>query len=426
MIRATTPLTARRPSRRALLASGSLSLALALSITSPAAHPAFAAGSGGLDTSFSTGPGTDADAVVNAVLVQGDGKVLVGGEFDQWNGTPARDFVRLNPDGSVDTAFVPDAGIFEKKALALQADGKILVSDWMNLFRLNPDGTRDASFATVGYATADDDIASLAVQPDGKILVGGEFTSWNELPAGGVVRLNPDGNVDKGFVANAGSGVSNDKYIAPFVGAITVLRDGKVVLGGVFNEWNGTRVGRLVRLNRDGTLDRSFTTNTGTGANPEGGSILYAISSIVEQPDGRIVLGGYLSKWNGRAVDGIVRLNPDGTLDRAFAANIGQTSQRSDPQYVQSVALQANGKLLVGGQFKRWRGSKVGNIVRLNANGTIDKSFTLQSGTGATCDPCDGIASVTVQADGKILLGGYLLRWNAIPVGRVIRLMTTG
>jgi uncharacterized delta-60 repeat protein len=239
--------------------------------------------------------------------------------------------------------------------------------------------------------------------------------------------LNPDGNVDKDFVANAGSGATNDKWIAPFVESITVLRDGSIVLGGLFNAWNGTRVGRLVRLNRDGTLDGSFTANTGTGANPDGGSILYQVSSIVEQPDGKIVLGGYLSSWNGRDVDGIVRLNPDGTLDRAFAANVGPTSRRSDPQYVQSVALQANGTLVVGGQFLRWRGSKVGNIVRLNANGSRDKSFTLQSGSGATCDPYfDGIESVNVQADGKILLGGSLLRWNGTPVGRVIRVMMNG
>ena len=170
---------------------------------------------------------------------------------------------------------------------------------------------------------ANDSVYSLAVQADGKILVGGYFTTLGGQTRNYLGRLNPDGTLDTGFNPGANS----------YVYSLAVQADGKILVGGVFSTLGGQTRNGIGRLNPDGTLDTAFN----PGAN--GGSV----DSLAVQADGKILVGGQFTTLGGQTRNRIGRLNPDGTLDTAF--NPGANSS------VTSLAVQADGKILVGGAF---------------------------------------------------------------------------
>jgi len=240
---------------------------------------------------------TGVNDVIEAIAVQADGKILIGGNF---------------------TTLAPNGGAAVTRSY---------------IARLNTDGTLDASFDP----NASFVVASIAVQADGKILIGGNFSSLS--PNGGttvtrnrIARLNPDGTVDASFDPNADSEVDS----------IAVQADGKILIGGFFNTLSpngGAAVTRkhIARLNADGTLDASFDPNANTQP-----------YSIAVQVDGKILIGGSfrtLSPNGGSAVtrNRIARLNLDGTLDASFDPNADND--------VDSIAVQADGKILLGGDF---------------------------------------------------------------------------
>ena len=368
------------------------------------------------DTAFTTNTGTAAIAAVNSIAVQSDGKILLGGAFITWNGTTVNRIVRLNSDGTRDTVFTTNTGTAASltvNSIAVQSDGKILVggafTTWNGItgnriVRLNSDGTRDIVFTTnngTGATGAGATVNSIAVQSDGKILVGGTFSAWNGTTVGRIVRLNSDGTRDTAFTTNTGTAA-----IAA-VNSIAVQSDGKILLGGAFITWNGTTVNRIVRLNSDGTRDTTFTTNTGTAASG-------TVTTIALQPGGKILLGGYFATWNGTTVNYIVRLNSDGTRDTTFTTNTGTAASLT----VNSIAVQSDGKILVGGAFTTWNGTTVNCIVRLNSDGTRDTVFTTNTGTAASLT----VNSIAVQSDGKILVGGAFTTWNGTTVNCIVRI----
>jgi uncharacterized delta-60 repeat protein len=331
-----------------------------------------------------------ANNVVNAIAVQADGKIVVGGYFSTLGGggtgTTTRNYIgRLNPDGSLDTSFNPGADN-AVNAIAVQADGKILVGGGFTTLggggtgtttrnyigRLNADGSLDTSF----NPGANEWVNAIAVQADGKILVGGYFTT---LGGGGtgttarkfIGRLNADGSLDTSFNPGANE----------LVNAISVQADGKILVGGHFTTLGGGGTGTTARncigrLNADGSLDTSFN----PGANDW-------VNAIAVQADGKIVVGGWFSALGGgtgtTTRNCIGRLDANGGLDTNF--NPEANSQ------VKTIAVQADGKILAGGYFSRIR--------RLNANGSLDTSFNSWA---------DGtVNAIAVQADGKIVVGGW-------------------
>jgi uncharacterized delta-60 repeat protein len=228
-----------------------------------------------------------------------------------------------------------------------------------NLVRLNSDGSIDASFST-GTST-NGQILALAVQPDGKILLAGQFNQFNGSAAGRIVRLNPNGTLDSGF--NPGAGANNTIH------AMVLQPDGKILVAGQFNQYAGSSAGRIVRLNTNGTRDSGF--NPGTGAQ----SIVHA---MVLQPDGKVIVAGQFNQFGGNMVGRIVRLNANGTLDTGFNPGSGANTT------IHTLALQPDGKVIVGGQFVSFNGETVNRIVRLNGNGSIDPSFVTSGGIGGT------------------------------------------
>lgn len=320
---------------------------------------------GSLDTVFSANASSGSNGFVRTIFQHSNGGILVGGDFTAWGSENAGRIVRLTATGQLDTSFSANVGSGSGGSvysIREQSDGKILVSTgsstWNGvpnqgrIIRLNADGTRDTAFATNVGNGAPAVVRTIAVQPDGKILLGGDFTSFKGDTVGRIVRLNSDGTRDTAFSTNNGAGAGNLGIYS-----IAVAPNGKILVGGEFGTWNGTTVGKMVRLNSDGTLDSAYTSNIGTGS----AGIVY---SILPESDETTIVSTSSSTWNGVGSLGrIYRLNSNGTRNTGFSAAIGSGGNCS----LYAVGRQPNGKLLVGGCFSTWGGvGSRGSIVRLS------------------------------------------------------------
>ena len=306
-------------------------------------------------------------------------------------------------DGTPDTTFSTNSGsgfnndVF---SVAVQSDGKVVVGGNFTTLkgatvnfvaRLNADGTPDTAFNTNSEETLDDAVRSVAVQADGKIVVGGDFDNY-------IARLNADGTPDTAFNTRSDTAFDNP------VTSVAVQTDGKIVVGGEFENY-------IARLSVDGTPDSAFATNTGT-------SFDNSVSSVAVQTDGKIIVGGRFNILNNLPTKRVARLNTNGTPDTAFTTNIG-TGFSAD---VYSVAVQTDGKIIVGGRFATLNGATVNRIGRLNADGTPDIAFTIKTGNGF-----DGnVVSIAVQTDGKIVVGGNFTSLNDATVNYIAQLNADG
>lgn len=327
---------------------------------------------GTIDTGFTTGTGFNSS--VYGSLIQSDGKIIFGGLFTTYDGTAQTRITRLNSDGTLDPGFTaptfanPTGGGLggRVKCFAIQSDGKIIVGGAFNAFggpqnriaRLNTNGTRDTSFAA-DFAGGSPTIIinALVIQSDGKIIAGGAFTNFNFSTQNRIVRILADGSRDTTFMS--GTGFSST------VSALMIQSDGKTLVGGAFTSYNGTALNRITRLNSDGTRDTGFT--IGTGFNSD-------VNAIAIQTDGKILVGGSFTDYNGTTQNCITRLNSDGTLDSAFAIGSGFNLA------VNSLIIQSDGKIVVGGAFGSYDGITTNFICRLNSNGALDTGFTIGTG----------------------------------------------
>ena len=367
----------------------------------------FLAPAGSLDSSFNQNisnfyGGFGADGPIYASAVQVDGKILIGGNFGAVNGEMRSSIARLNTDGSLDSSFNPDIeGMSGSSvyAIAVQADGQILIGGCFttvngetrnNVARLNADGSLDASF-DIGSGV-DGNVNAIATQADGKILIGGYFIEVNGVAYNSIARLNADGSFDQGFNANI------SEYDPVY--AIAVQADGNILIGGYFSAVNGVTRNRIARLDADGSLDGSFDPGSGAGSS--------GVETIALQTDGKILIGGWFSMVNGVAHNGIARLNADGSLDQSFNPDVDSS--------VQAIALQADGKILIGGYFIVVNGVAHNNIARLNADGSLDTSFNTDISASNT------IETITVQANGRIIIGGDFTNVNSESRKRIARL----
>ena len=337
---------------------------------------------------------------VHALAVQADGSVLLGGSFSAVGVQPQMNLARLNADGTLDSHFDSEANDIVN-ALAVQADGKMLVGGAFTqlggqahsgIARLNADGTLDNSFfATVGgpgFAT----VYSLALQPDGKIVVGGAFATLGWQTHNNLGRLETDGTVDTWFTADADGEIYS----------LALQPDGKILVGGSFTMMAPDGSGRtnLARLNPDGTLDSGFDPR------PDG-----SVWSLAVQADGRILVGGAFTALSPDGVgrSRIGRLNADGSVDGAFNPGVGGSTP-----YVYSLGMQADGKILVGGYFTTVAGQSSPDLARVNQDGSLDSGFS--PGVNGIVD------ALAIQGDGKVLVGGefsYLGGWARYCLGRL-------
>jgi uncharacterized delta-60 repeat protein len=369
------------------------------------------------DLTFNTGIGFDQD--VTDIITQQDGKIIVGGSFELYglNTTYTRRVARLNTNGSLDNTFNTGSGFNNNVySLAIQSDGKIIVGGEFLSFngisrkciaRLNNDGSLDTTFNPgSGFFNGFDfcGVYSTCIQSDGKIIVGGVFSSFNGVGRNNILRLNSDGSLDNTF--NPGSGFDAG------VSSIAIQSDGKLIVGGDFSFFNGISRNGITRLNSNGSIDNSFNLGIGFDA---------GVSSIIIQPDGKVIVGGWFASFNGISRNGIARLNSDASIDNSFL--IGSGCGGSNPS-VLSLRIQNDGKVIIGGGFATFNGITSKGIARLNINGSLDNSFITGSGFIDSNTGSDAIIfSILSLSDDKFLVAGAYNSFNGVNRNKISRII---
>ncbi len=423
--------------------------------------PGFASGNGVI-SAFPVGTGDDR---ANAVALQADGKIIVAGGCATGIGR-SMCFARFEADGGLDVTFdgpnaSPGNGKFtfivnalsnEVKALVVQPDQKILALGTCDnefcLARLNPDGSFDTSFVgpagtgtgrfRLAIGSEENSAEAIALQADGKIVVSGSCKvvvateKYNRFCA---ARLNSDGAFDASFVGPAGAVPGAGRFILPRIGTdsegdessrgVALQSDNKIVLGGRCPDLDAitSYTPCLVRLNPSGSFDTTFDGPSGAGNGRfliRFGNLigLESVQGIAVQPDGRILLASSCAALFSTTFC-VARLTPNGLLDPEFWPDTGAgqggrgwrsySFEASPSDSAKAVALQPDGKILVAGTCRNRF-----CVLRANSDGSPDTAFD-----GSLATPADGLpklsfgsganraTSMVLQPDGKIILAGY-------------------
>ena len=375
------------------------------------------AGPGDIDPSFVVGTGfsdpPSGVGAVNAVAVQPDGKILAGGTFTQYQGNSAKRITRLLANGDLDTAFVAAQGSgldSEVNDIIVLPDGKILIcgdftsdngTNVVGIARLNTDGSIDPTFPVGGVGVGGTPLYygySMVRQPDGKIILGGGFSSYNGVPRNSIVRLNADGSLDTAFNPGTGPYVVGTISAYGSIDSLSLQTDGKIVVSGSFTHWNGVEVPRVVRLNSDGSVDGSFAPDF---------QPVDRIRDCVVLQDGRILLAG------GDAGRNLMMLKSDGSVDSSFTADADGVCG--------DLRELPTGKILIGGTFQHYDGSVRGSLARAQVSGAVDPGF-VTTPHSLTNDYETFVDATAVQADGKILVAGLFTNFNGQAVNNLVRL----
>ena len=331
---------------------------------------------------------------INTIVRQPDGKILAARPS---NTVPA--VLRFQADGMSDIAFSSPTNLsINGNTVALQSNGKILCSAYggKGVVRLNADGSSDPTF----NAQIDIIVSDIVPAPNGQIYVSGVFTTVGGLPRANIARLNADGSVDATF-ANALPtlpGGNGD------VLATTLQPDGRILVGGQFNNIAGAARTGIARLNSDGTLDTSFVPPVLAGT---GTPSFLSIVTVSRQADGKVIVGGRFTLTSGQdTYTNIIRLNSDGSVDPTFV--LAQADQQVQP--VISTAIQPDGKIVVGGAVKRFAPFGPNDYAyhltgRFNPDGSRDSSVReIPITSPAPSTPA--VYSLVIDPDGKILAAG--------------------
>lgn len=349
---------------------------------------------GTLDQKFSSYlPGQGAGDVVRSVVVETNGAILVGGFFTNFNGYSLNHIARLTYSGGLDSTFNPGSGsdspIYALAQSFLGGQSVLYVGGAFTTFngssrngitRLTDGGAVDINFNP--GTGANGTVYALGVQADGRVVIGGDFTAVNGIPLNHVARLNVDGSVDMTFVnalSNTNNGASGSVH------SLAIQLDGNILIGGLFTNVDGVAFNHIARLNSNGTVDTTFT--PGVGAN---GDVL----TISLQSDTRILLGGNFTTCNGVTRNRVTRLNPDGTVDPTINFGTGADS------FVAASVIQPDGNILLGGGFLNFEGTPHAGLVRVYGGSAAGSgNFQFTSATYQT-DQTNGVALITVQRFG--------------------------
>ena len=390
---------------------------------------------GSLDATFTPLLPGPTHGLLRAIQLQPDGKILLGGNFTEVNGQPRHHVARLHSNGNLDLSFVPAPWTEPDQSrfgcLALQPDGKILVGHmscdaeialrrlnpdgsldegfrlgvapgnwclgvrqvemtinhklvicgefgpWRYVARLHEDGSEDTSFVPPRFTAI---VRQVMAQPDGKVLVLSDDVHDSNSVPNGLARLNPDGSIDAGFSAGESTGHPDRLVIA------ALRPDGRILVGKSFEYFNNPNPCAVAQIHPDGSADTSFRFRLHPGG--------AMVSAILSLPDGRAIIGGHFNRLNNAPRVGIAGLNPDGTLDQNF------TPPDEQMAWVDALARQPDGRILVSGSFMNSTPPFANNMVRLKANGNLDTSFKLPNGFSGSAH------AIALQPDGKILIGG--------------------
>lgn len=368
------------------------------------------AAGGALDPGFLAAPLTGPNGPVTAMVMQPDGKLVIAGPFTAVHGVARRAIARLNADGSLDTAFdVQLSSQGEVRALALQDNGKIVLGGWFStvngitrasLARLNVDGSLDREFAPyLPLSMNMPDISAVAVEIDQQIVIGGTF----QLPSSGstvnIARFTKNGQVDDTFNIYAARG---------HIRAIVAEPTGHLLIAGgfttVYDRTGPVARPGLARLDHGGWPDPTFDPRSGADG---------PVTAMAVEPDGHVLIGGAFTTVDGQPRAALARLTSIGRVDLFYTPTFNSGAA------VAALLVQPNGLTVVGGSFSTIGGIARRNVARLTASGGVDESF--DPGSGA-----DGlVAALAVQPDGKLVLGGGFSSVAGVSRLRLARLLGT-
>jgi len=279
-------------------------------------------------------------------------------------------------------------------------------------------------------------VYALAVQADGKILIGGTFDTVEDVGRTNIARLNPNGSLDTNFIAS--TSLTDSFGNVAQVSAVALQANGQIVLAGNFTAVDDVTLNGLARLNADGSLDTNFNPSiilTNQFMDQNGNPISAAIKAAVVQANGKIILGGTFDTVNGLARTNLARLNRDGSLDTSVITGTELIYDFIDPwdplnripvaAAVSALALQGDGAIVVGGTFTTVNGAGRNGIVRLNKDGSLDNSFFVGDGVEDGDNP-GTVKSITIQPDGGILIAGQFTSVHGIGRNNLARLNPDG
>jgi uncharacterized delta-60 repeat protein len=387
---------------------------LGTTYTSPVSSFTTSATLTGLADSYDAGIIGGAGAFVSCLALQPDDKAIMAGAFTSAFATPRSNLARFQTNGTVDTGFVANTNS-NVESVVVQPDGKILIGGNFTLVngtvcnglaRLNADGSVEST-ATFNPGTGvTGSISAMALQPDGKIVIAGFFTAVNGQPRSHIARLHSDGSLESTATFNPGTGVSGTGVFT-----LALQSDGKILLGGLFNSVDGNARSNIARLNSNGSVESIATFNIGSGA-------AGVVNEILVQPDNKILVAGNFSSFNAASRVNLARLNSNGSTESTTTFNPGTGPDST----VTTMALQADGKILIGGFFTNVNGAARAHLARLNANGGVESLTTFNTGSG----PSGVVQGLALQANGKILIGGEFTQVNGSSRARQARLNNDG
>jgi uncharacterized delta-60 repeat protein len=395
----------------AALGITALSLPRAANAASPDWTP-LAAGrttaAGDLDLAFNV----DIDFQVDALAIDSQQRVVLGGAFTSIGGTTVNRVARVALSGVRDTSFDPNVGGASAAvhALGLDGDGRIVLGGSFTsvkgvartaLARVDALGDLDEDFSPVVGVNPDffgataPVVRALLVDGDGSIVLGGNFGDVGGATRRNLARVLADGNV------------ASDIDLQPddIVEALafqTIGSERHLLVGGLFTEIGGTGRMALARLNANGSLDTTFD------ANVESFTGVYALAV---QPDGKILIGGDFTTVGGTTRSGLARLHANGDLDTTFDADVDGVLG----PVIYAIAVQSDGRIVIGGNFTSVGGQERTNIARLEANGALDTTFD----PGASND----VYALAIPSDGSIILGGAFGQVDGTDRTRLARLV---
>lgn len=375
------------------------------------------------------------NAAVSGVLERPDssGDIYVWGDFDRYRGTPVAPLIRLNDQGQRDATFQIAASLASQdvRQLVSAGDGSGDLYLWVNtgsdaIYRINDDGSIDVAFSLSG--SFDGSLSGIASPPDasGDLYVVGSFENYGVQAAPHIIRFNGDGSVDSGF--DAGSGFSIELVTEPgFSGTAVPLAlafhpsNGDLYVAGTFTHYRGTKMNGLVRINADGSRDTAFDTGSGfssaTGVAPQD-------MKRARDGSGDLYVVGVFDAFRGASTQGVVRINNDGTRDTGFDVGSGMSgSGVSGYARVVEPGSQSPWPVHVGGAFDTYRGATVDAYVNINADGSrLDADFQRRSLVGglvsAILEPANGT--------GSFYLGGNIERYDGVRVNHLVRVLADG
>jgi uncharacterized delta-60 repeat protein len=334
-------------------------------------------------------PDLSSDGHVYAIVVQTNGDIVIGGDFDSVSGQPIANLARLHSDGTLDTSF-PTGTDNQVSSLALQPDGKIIVGGSFTnlqgipcagLGRLLPDGEVDPNFNTGAFFDLSNIPYSLAIRPDGKILAG-----TMRYP-GGLFQLTTNGALDATFTQ------TNEFQGYNVVWKILLEPNGDLIAGGAFDSVNDFASPGWAVLDANGNLKTNLHSSL---------AVQSEVFTILQQTNGGFLIGGLLKHTNGTANTVLDRLDSNFQPDTNFQTSAFTPLNFSSGPYLISAILQPDGKIVAGGSFEQVGGYFRRGIVRLDSAGKVDGCFDPGLGTGFF----EGSDVVTSQPDGRILVGG--------------------